>query len=43
MVVPSSGYHFPLPAPERIESLVDKDSFIECDTDLVSLDPLDFV
>ena len=42
MVVPSSGYHFPLPAPERIESLVDKDSFIECDTDLVSLDPLGF-
>ena len=42
MVVPSSGYHFPLPAPDRIESLLDKDSFVEHDQDLCSLDPLKF-
>ena len=40
MVVPSSGYHFPLPAPDRIESLLDKDSFQEFDKDLRSSDPL---
>lgn len=42
MVVPASGYHFPLPAPERIQSLVDKGSFKEMDANLSSLDPLDF-
>jgi len=42
MVVPSSGYHFPLPAPDRIESLLDKDSFQEFDKDLRSSDPLEF-
>ena len=42
MVVPASGYHFPLPAPERIDSLVDKGSFNELDANLTSLDPLDF-
>ena len=42
MVVPSSGYHFPLPAPDRIESLLDKDSFEEFDKDLKSSDPLEF-
>ncbi len=42
MVVPSSGYHFPLSAPERIDSLLDSDTFIECDSDLSSLDPLNF-
>ena len=42
MVVPSSGYHFPLPAPERVESLVDKGTFVEFDQSLSSLDPLKF-
>jgi acetyl-CoA carboxylase carboxyl transferase subunit beta len=42
MVVPSSGYHFPLPAPDRIESLLDEGTFEEYDQDLKSTDPLDF-
>ena len=42
MVVPSSGYHFPLSAPDRIDSLLDPGTFIECDSKLSSLDPLKF-
>ena len=42
MVVPTSGYHFPLSAPDRIDSLVDRGSFVECDDNLSSLDPLNF-
>ena len=42
MVVPSSGYHFPLPAPDRIESLIDPQTFVEYDADLRSVDPLKF-
>ena len=42
MVVPSSGYHFPLAAPDRIESLLDPGTFVECDSTLYSLDPLEF-
>lgn len=42
MVVPSSGYHFPLNARERIVSLLDKDSFEEMDMSVHSLDPLKF-
>ncbi len=42
MVVPSSGYHFPLPAPDRIESLIDAGSFKEYDAGLRSGDPLKF-
>lgn len=42
MVVPKSGYHFPLDAPRRIQSLVDNDSFEELDTGLTPLDPLEF-
>lgn len=42
MVVPSSGYHFPLAAPDRIESLLDPGTFVECDSTLSSLDPLQF-
>lgn len=42
MVVPASGYHFPLSAPKRIESLVDKGSFVEHDENLTSADPLNF-
>ena len=42
MVVPTSGYHFPLSAPDRIESLLDRGTFVECDHNLSSLDPLNF-
>ncbi len=42
MVVPKSGYHFPLPAPRRIISLVDKGTFEEKDKKLSSKDPLNF-
>lgn len=42
MVVPVSGYHFPLSAPARIESLMDEGSFVEHDAKLKSTDPLDF-
>lgn len=42
MVVPSSGYHFPLSAPDRIDSLLDPGTFVEYDANLSSLDPLKF-
>lgn len=42
MVVPKSGHHFALTAPERIKSLIDTDTFTEYDRDLNSLDPLEF-
>ena len=42
MVVPNSGYHFPLPAHKRIASLVDKGTFQEKDQKLTSKDPLKF-
>lgn len=42
MVVPKSGYHFPLEAPDRIRLLVDPDTFEECDASLASVDPLNF-
>lgn len=42
MVVPQSGYHFPLSAPKRIESLIDADSWEEFDAGLESVDPLEF-
>jgi acetyl-CoA carboxylase carboxyl transferase subunit beta len=42
MVVPSSGYHFPLKARDRIASLLDDGSFEEMDTGVHSLDPLEF-
>lgn len=42
MVVPKSGYHFPLSAPERIKLLIDEGSFQEFDQNLSSLDPLEF-
>jgi acetyl-CoA carboxylase carboxyl transferase subunit beta len=41
-VVPRSGYHFPLAAPDRIRLLVDADSFVEMDRDVGSGDPLHF-
>src|SRR5438067_1347189 len=41
-VCPQCGYHFPMPARERIESLADRDTFDEEAADLRSSDPLDF-
>ncbi|MFU8847551.1 MAG: acetyl-CoA carboxylase, carboxyltransferase subunit beta [Opitutales bacterium] len=42
MVVPSSGYHFPLDGRSRIASLLDEGSFEEMDLGVSSLDPLEF-
>jgi acetyl-CoA carboxylase carboxyl transferase subunit beta len=42
MVMPNSGYHFPIGARERITALVDPDSFTETDASLRSADPLNF-
>ena len=35
-------YHYPLSAKERIDTLIEKDSFEELDSNLFSLDPLEF-
>jgi acetyl-CoA carboxylase carboxyl transferase subunit beta len=43
MIVPKSGYHFPLKARERIELLIDSGTFEEFDESLSSRDPLQFV
>ncbi|GAC1347549.1 MAG: acetyl-CoA carboxylase, carboxyltransferase subunit beta [Ktedonobacteraceae bacterium] len=37
------SYHFKISAYERIELLVDPDSFVEIDADIISVDPLKFV
>lgn len=42
MVVPKSGYHFPLAAPRRVELLIDKDTWKAYDTKITSVDPLKF-
>lgn len=42
MVVPNSGYHFPIAPEKRLAYLLDEDSFTECDADLVSVDALKF-
>lgn len=42
-VCPNCNYHFRLTARERIELLVDPDSFVEMDADLIGADPLCFV
>ncbi|MFT5837014.1 MAG: acetyl-CoA carboxylase carboxyl transferase subunit beta [Candidatus Azotimanducaceae bacterium] len=42
MVVPSSGYHFPLKARDRISSMLDEGTFEEMDMGVHSLDPLEF-
>ncbi len=42
MVVPNSGYHFPLDARSRIASMLDADSFEEMDQAVCSMDPLEF-
>lgn len=41
-VCPKCGHHFSLGAYERIQMLVDKDTFEEYDKDMLSADPLDF-
>ena len=42
MVVPNSGYHFPLKARDRITSMLDEGTFEEMDIGVYSLDPLEF-
>jgi acetyl-CoA carboxylase carboxyl transferase subunit beta len=42
MVVPKSGHHFPLSAPQRIELLADPDSWSEQDEGMESVDELEF-
>lgn len=42
MVVPKSGYHFPLKGRRRIALLIDEGTFEECDANLVAEDPLAF-
>jgi|UniRef100_UPI00404A5054 acetyl-CoA carboxylase carboxyl transferase subunit beta len=42
MVVPTSGYHFPIGARERIAALLDEKSFKEADAGVRSADPLGF-
>ena len=42
MVVPNSGYHFPLKARDRIASMLDEGTFEEMDIGVYSLDPLAF-
>ncbi len=41
-ICPKCGHHFTLTAPERIEQMVDQDTFQEMDEDLASIDPLGF-
>jgi acetyl-CoA carboxylase carboxyl transferase subunit beta len=43
MVVPKSGYHFPIGCRERIRGMVDADTFVEFDAQVKSADPLKFV
>ncbi len=43
MVVPKSGYHFPIGCRERIKGMVDADTFEEFDANVKSADPLKFV
>lgn len=42
MVVPKSGFHFPISAPARLAHLLDPGSFSETGTQLQSMDPLGF-
>ncbi len=41
-VCPKCNYHFVLGAYERINTLIDKDTFVEYDKEMLSADPLDF-
>jgi len=43
MVVPKSGFHFPIGARERIAALFDPETFEEIDNTIRSADPLQFV
>src|SRR3954468_9173184 len=43
MVVPKSGYHFPIGCRERIKGMVDEGTFEEFDSGVKSSDPLKFV
>lgn len=43
MVVPKSGYHFPIGSRQRITGMVDDGSFHEFDEEVKSSDPLKFV
>jgi len=43
MVVPTSGYHFPIGARERIAKLIDEGTFKETDANVRSADPLGFM
>jgi acetyl-CoA carboxylase carboxyl transferase subunit beta len=42
MVCSKCNYHFVISIPKRIEVTLDKDSFIELDSELSSVDPLNF-
>jgi acetyl-CoA carboxylase carboxyl transferase subunit beta len=41
-VCPKCNYHFQIPARKRIENIVDPGTFLEYDSDLTPLDPLEF-
>ncbi len=41
-VCPRCEYHFTQSAKERVENLLDPESFVECDADLRSIDTLRF-
>lgn len=41
-VCPKCGFHLSLNAKERVESLIDEETFVEHDADMVSADPLKF-
>ena len=41
-VCPKCNYHFQIPARRRIDYVADPGTFVECDADLVSADPLEF-
>jgi acetyl-CoA carboxylase carboxyl transferase subunit beta len=43
MVVPKSGYHFPIGCRARIASMIDEGTFEEFDANVKSADPLKFV
>ena len=42
MVCSKCNYHFVLSIPKRIEVTLDRDSFVEIDSELASVDPLNF-
>lgn len=42
MVVPKSGYHFPIDAPRRITSMIDEGTWEEFDASIAAVDSLEF-